>query len=778
MKIINQNTEFKLFLLVILLNLILSNVIIFQTTINNYISSQTNNNETFISTPTRSVRVHAIDNYLGRYIRGESTVSISGTIVTEDGEPVSSAEILVYLNISEDEAIFIGTYLTDNNGVFDISFILPNEVPEGNRTVTLYVKPNLQSNIGGVTAYYWLYVYSRVHVNVVLEKNEAALFEKNVSFFIYAYFDNGTIIERGNMTFLVNISRDAPLYSINVSTRSNGTASSVINFTSPGEYEIEVIFNTSEPENFLGEFVLADEQDIINDSVIGNTISSDLTELSVYLADKITISFEGTENRTLRVFRDGSIINVVGRYLNISGYPDQHSVNFSIVYFGEDFEESSLFVNLTLVSDQNGFFSYSFEINESFYPGNYMILCDDLNDSTVDIYEPLRMIVISNTSLEIEYIYPDPFSDLVASGSSIRISGYVFDAIDGRPIEGALVEGLMINDLTGIKSKLNETFSGVGGYFSLVMELPPEINSETITIMLRASVSDYYLSAEISFSFNIYNYIIMLVSVNNSNYLWVLRDGLAIARNDTFLTNIVFPANLDFYVSITDDFDRSVSVSRIAIMVNGSIIYEFQNVSEIFFSLANIHTKLNVTIILGDLDVEVSLFILGQAPSGNAGGGISPNTLTSIVIIISILAVPLMIIGLTGEIKLMPKKQVIEEKESILGIILNIERASVERKFLELATNIRRLFNQLASDSKIAVSSSMTTREIYNLLLEKNSELAEASDHLEYLLHCYEKIVYGFRNLSEDELSMLKTIAADLYIYLKSLMARREGEND
>ncbi len=723
-----------------------------------------------------AIRVDSSDNYLGMYIRGESTVSISGSLVTRDGEPVSNTEIDVYLNISETKSIFIGTYQTDDTGAFSISFLLPLNVPEGNRTITIRSKPDPWSGIGSATAYYWLYVFSRVHVMLELERNEAALFEKNISFSVYAYFDNGTIVRRENMLFTVNITHDSYLENVTLKSNSDGVAGGLINFTLPGLYTIKAIFNTSDPSNFISDFVLADQQDIVSDTVVGDTLSSDIADLSVYLADRITISFENTLDKEISVFRNGTLVTVTGRYLNISGYPDQHQLNFSIVYFGEQDDQLLLFINLTIFSNQSGFFSYSFLVNESFYPGKYVFLCDDLNESTLDIFEPLTMLVISNMSLEITSIDPNPNTEVIASGSTIKINGYVLDGVDRHPLENISVKGLMLSSNSGSEIELNETLSGIEGNFSLFITLPPNVESERVTIVLQCSGSDYYLSDEASFVISVYNYLILTMSINSSRYFWFVRNGVAIARNDTSLTGIVFPANLSVKISLTDDFGRAFNVSRIAILVNGSRYLEFQDTSEVLFNLINIESTLNITLILASLGISVSFFIIGQRPSNNVNGGIIPN-IPTLAIVIIVLAGPLVIIGLIGEIRLSAEEYEKGEKENVLGIVLNIERAGIEKKFLELATYIRMLFNQLASERGITLSSSLTTREIYNILLEKDSELIDARDHLDFLLYCYEKIIYGFKKLSDEEISRLKSIISDLYIFLKSLTIKREGEN-
>lgn len=160
------------------------------------------------------VRSTALTNYLGIYVRGESYVNISGSLVDQNGEPVANTDIFVFLNISDDEAIFIGTYKTDINGSFNISFLLPINVPEGNRTITIYSEPNLRAGIGDAWAYYWLYVCSRVHVNVLLEKNEAAFFENNASFSISVIFDNGSVVQRENMLISVSVIHELSLIHI------------------------------------------------------------------------------------------------------------------------------------------------------------------------------------------------------------------------------------------------------------------------------------------------------------------------------------------------------------------------------------------------------------------------------------------------------------------------------------------------------------------------------------------------------------------------------------
>jgi len=709
------------------------------------------------------------NNFLGMFIRGEDLVSVSGSLVTQDGTPVSNADIYVYLNISDSEVLYIGKFKTNASGYFNVTFSLPLTVPVGNRTLTIYFPGDPTKGLGPTNAYYWMIVCGRVHVEIRLSSKQLALFDNNVSFSAWIYLDNGTRVEREgmNLTFLV-VKDDVVLHTYNLTTSTEGIVRSVIEFSSPGTYIVSARFNISASSNNLGEWILADGQYIENNTIKGIPISIANESFTVYLATKIKMRFLGTLNATYYANRRGESITIIGQFYNVTGLPDEETLNLTILYEGAD-----IFYSTLLSSNSSGFFSLFLTVNSSYPPGQYVIICKDTNVSTVDLADTLSIRVISELGINITQISPNLSESIIKTGSVIYIEGLIYDKIDGSRLSDAQVIAYLGYD--DDKYLLNETRSGVNGLFNISLQIRENIPTDRISVILSVKLSPFFRREEVSLEFEVYNYFVINVRLNESEFTWFLRDGNLYAQNEPVLSDVLFPASLRVTITFSDDFNRSRSFSKVTVLRNGTKILEISDESHYVFEI-DVNSTTNLTFIIHDFDVRIMIYIEGrQRVVPEPGGG--ALTLPSHIILLLVLLIPfpIALLFFSGVREFIAGKRKAIQMDSF-SILLNVDKYRVERNFREMANQIRAFFLQLAKELGFSPPRHFTVREIFSQLIKTKKEIINASKDLEFLINIYEKIVYGYKELEEREMRHLKDAITNLYIFLKSIREKPEGK--
>jgi len=728
-----------------------------------------NRGVSYTSNPTISINVKGNEStFLGTYIRGESIVHVSGTLTSEsEGEPIENAEIYVYLNISESESLLLGTCYTDNSGFFNFSFLLPTETELGNRTVKIYFPGKIP--YGPSEKHYWMWVYGKVYVSVNVSRAKLALFENNVTVFSWVYMDNGTIVSRENMTLNLTLIRgSAVITSFNLTTDDNGFNSTNLYFSEIGDYQVIVTYNISLSENNISRFLLSEYQSIESGIIVGPSISNSTSNFTVYLATKIELHFLGIPDDRYDANRSGDSVEIIGTFYNISGYPDSALLNFTIWY-----SNGSLFKSIEILSESDGSFSLILSVNCTFAPDIYKLNCSDMNSSTIDLVNDLRLGVISKIEINISSIDPPINDSVIASGTRIRIEGLTYDGMDGRNLSTVQIRAYLVY---GSDEKfLSSNLSATNGNFYLTFVLPTNIPVASPEIKLEASYTELYTSTAITFSIQVYNYRIIDICLNTSLYEWIIRDNNILAQNPTILQAEDFPTLIRVNVSFYDDFNRPLNMTVLNVVINDSINVFSGSYSPNFVFSLDISGPCNITFYIEDVQAEVTIEI--------EGGSITPTTTGTAgfeipypVLIFTAIAIPsLVLLVFMGNIKELIYRKISRESLDSFSILLVIEKLIAEKNYIELARQIKNFVFQLARELEVFPAEYMTVREVlFSLIKTKKKLLEHAKADLENLVKAYEEIVYGRRILGEKELKVLKETVSNLYIFINSLKEKEK----
>ena len=709
-------------------------------------------------------------NYAGSYIRGYHSVLINGSLVTEDGTPVVNGTIEVYLNISDHEALKIGEYQTDSEGRFNIIFLLPLNTPLGNKTVTIYFPGDIRQGLDATRAYYWILVYGRVFMNIEME-SRVALFERNLTISAWLNFDNGSRVRLQNLPFKLFLMKDTDiLLEKDLSTDINGVARDAVPFDETGIYTVNVTFNTSIFREWgISEWLLSDNQDIVDDTIIGSSETFSTSEFEVYLATKIDVLFQNGMD-TIYANRTGDDVIIRGTFLNTTGQPDEASLIIRILY-----EDGTEFYRISTLSDINGEFSVTIRVNSSFLVGTYTILCEDLNESTVDLVNPLSLIVFSSLAIEIDEISPSE-NEKIQSGSTLKVHGVVYDIADGYPIDHAEVKADLIYSESGETISLGSTITD-NGYYNLTLQLPNDIPYREITILLRAShENDLYYDDEISIHYQIYNFIYLNVTLNTTSFLWIIRNTSIVSYTEPVMRDLPSPSLLIVNISIYDDFSIPWLIEHVAVYFNDSIIFEGYN-DDSFVLALNVTNSGDVILVFPDFDANITISLVSSTGSIQGGGvGIKfPPLLGWLVIVISIVVLVIVIRPIREIVIPMFLK---EQYLGSMGILLNLENSIAEKDEDKIVNLIKEFILQLAKEMGFSPPESFTLREIlYNLhSRDKRKVLDVALNDLLQLIVAYEIVVYGKRNIDNVMLSKLRSAISNLKIFLKSLEESRGRE--
>ena len=709
------------------------------------------------------------ESFLGAFIRGESIVDVSGSLVDEEGNPIPDAEIRVYLNISATESVTIGTYYTDSIGNFEFSFLLPMETQIGNRTLKIYFPGDLSRGLGPAATHYWMWVYGKVYVSVNISRTRLALFENNVTVFSWVYMDNGTIVSRENMTLNLTLIRgSAVITSFNLTTDENGFNFTNLYFSEIGDYQVIVAYNISLSENNISRFLLSEYQSIESGIIVGPSISNSTSNFTVYLATKIELHFLGILDDRYDANRSGDSVEIIGTFYNISGYPDSALLNFTIWY-----SNGSLFKSIEILSESDGSFSLILSVNYTFAPDVYKLNCSDMNSSTIDIVYDLRLGVISKIEINISSINPPINDSVIASGTRIRIEGLTYDGIDGRNLSMVQIRAYLVY---GSDEKfLSSNLSATNGNFYLTFVLPTNIPVALPEIKLEASYTELYTSTAITFTIQVYNYRIIDIRLNTSLYEWIIRDNNILAQNPTILQAENFPTLIRVNVSFYDDFNRPLNMTVLNVVINDSVNVFSGSYSPNFVFSLDISGPCNITFYIEDVQAEVTIEIEGVSitptTTGTAGFEIPYP-----VLIFTAIAIPsLVLLVFMGNIKELIYRKISRESLDSFSILLVIEKLIAEKNYVELARQIKNFVFQLARELEVFPAEYMTVREVLFSLIETKKRLLEhAKADLENLVKAYEEIVYGHRTLDEKELKMLKETVSNLYIFINSLKEKEK----
>ena len=703
-------------------------------------------------------------NYLGRFIRGEDIINISGSLVTEDGTPVENADIYLYLNASNGNDFYLGTYKTDSNGQFNISFLLPLETPVGNTTLSLIFPGDLSLGLAPTYAYYWFFTYGYIYVNLELNRNELALFENNVSSRAWAFFDNGTKLMREGLNFSFYVYHyDELINSVTVETDANGDASYVIYFDETGTYKVIVEFNVSEYSNILSSWFLASQQSIVNGIITGLSISDATQLFEVYLAVKIDLIYEETINRTLYIERNGSKVRIIGRFLNATGYPKEETLRLLIKNASDD----SIIRDFLVTTNSSGIFVYELVINAGYELGLYKITAEDLDAATIDIVSPLLLGVVSRLKLDLMDVIPDP-GDIISSKAEIYIRGNVSDLYDRKSLAGVSIKCYMhyIDQGNEILLLLNETMSDTRGIYEFYIKLAGDIPNRTIDIILTAEYSSLYKPDYITIEYEVYNYYILAVRVNQSEFVWIIEENMIMALSEPVIRDITTPSIILLNISLYDDFNRSTEGIPIVVLYNDLSVFQGILEPRVMITV-NVTEAGDIQIIFPSLNISVTILVVIYSPRG--GGESSPIiNYYMFLLVIPIVVMAFLIIIMNVRVILI--KRIKYGEEGIEIIIHKIREAIISENYQKLASIINTFIRQLAKQLGIIIQSWMTLREILRNIRKVNKIRTDLYEIMDFLVTIYEKILFGNKIISKDDIRKLLELLEKLETNIQRIL--------
>ncbi|MCD6491598.1 MAG: DUF4129 domain-containing protein [Candidatus Njordarchaeia archaeon] len=701
-----------------------------------------------------SFRIFGTDNFLGNFVRGISTVIIFDRLVDNTtGNPLSDVEIEVYVNSTQgDFSRYIGSFYTNDTGYFNISFVMPSDVPCGNTTITLHIP--FQIPVGETYFYYWCYVFGRIFTQVELETQSIPLFRKNISVDLWVYLDNGTRLEISNLIFNVSIFKDLTSYTnFSATTNASGIYHFYFNFTEAGNYTIQADFWLNNSINSLStpEFFIGSNQYIEDSVIYGEPLSRGIGHLKVLNASLIRLYFKTDSDllSSLSTVRNDTAITIFGRYFDPSGNP----VATNIILYVED---SFLYHT---ESNSSGYFTKVIIVNVSFQVGLYHISASDEYESSLDISDEIVLEVSSYVKLAAISLN----KNYAETESPISIYGEIRDSLDNSPVSSHPIEVFLVyNTESGtVEEKIGETISEDDGTFQISVYMPSEVSAPNALLNISAKDFSFYIGNSSTEEVYIYNHIVSEIAVFSQKYIWVTHRGLSQALNASTVINLNNPTTLNFTIHIYDDFDRNIQNMDFSVNLNAKkIISDTLNEQGMALFALSVNTSSTISINIPDLSISISLQIVIQA----GGSSTSPSGGFKIpfYLYIAIVVLPISILGgffliKRTKISLKAAERLPSWRSQINEILQKLEGKVPITGVLQIKDLIRTLNDSVGASWQ----EWMTTRELlYNML--GKFRLYSVRRILNEIVNIYEEIVFGNYPLTEEKITRLAELLRKL----------------
>jgi|GEM_PF-7019390 len=673
-------------------------------------------------------------NYLGSVVRGETEINITGTLVSNEGQPITREKVYLYLNKNTSENLLAET-ITDDEGRFCFNVVLPLTTPLGNNSLIVYHPYNLSSGSGASNQIYIVTVYGRVSIKVTVQRRIAPLFLGNTTCDVYVLWDNGTHVTGKNLLINITLQKNAIGKHFYLYTDSYGHASFLINFTEAGVYNVSVYLLLNRSENFISPYVLAAEQILfLNGTINGIPVSRDSDSVKVFPANQIFLEFD-TGEKVYYANRSGTVIVINGVFYNTTGKPTKENITVFLIskYYSETY-------NLT--TNEDGTFSLTLKIDASYEPGIYHIYAHDQNMTTVDLSDNLTLYVRTITKI-IEFL-SNATTRRVSSGSVIEFSGIVIDSIDNVPLPNIPIDVILYDQRTAIFRK--KIFTNNDGSFMDYVTLPNDLNSPVITLAITVDSNATLIGDSMSIDIIVYNYIVIMLYLNNTLFLWNYVHGTLLSSNQS-----VFQAyqntSLRLQIIVTDDFKRPFSDLYVLITYNRSTFQGTLNETGALGLILKIISSGFLTINIPELNIKLNLRIEVISYSFSQQE-FSPSIFYYLVFVSAAMSI-ISIIAAKGHHLRFRKVFIGDKKWHIL--LEEAKTMFLEGKTVEGLLRIRNALLSFSRELGVQVDKWMTLREIVAKCSEKvgDDDLIRTLNHL---VDVYETVIYGLKKLSRKEI--------------------------
>ena len=664
--------------------------------------------------------------FLGHFLRGRDKIKINLTAVDSNGDPIADADIFVYLNYSHN-SIYIGSNKTDESGNFIYEFRLLTSYPDGPVNITAILPADPFAGRGEARYLYSAVIYSKLFVSVYMPSS-APLYQKNETGSTRAFFDNGTLFRVGglNFTILINDSAGNLIDQFDVTTDDNGVAQFLFDYSLYGEdnYTITSILNATKNLLFLPNTIMEGENILRNGTIIGDPISVDSTIFRVILATRTSIYWldQGSFTEDLTVLINETV-SLVGFYLNASGQPEATSI---ILYV---YNDTDLVGTVLINTNESGMFSLTFNpLNQNLELGNYKFTASDTNETTQDITNQVTLTLVSIPRLNI--IKPPP--TYLMTGDKFNMSGRVLDDITNEPVAGANVR--IFAKFGSSEILLDETLTNLLGFFDIQdIELPTTVTTSNVSLSIVA-IKPFYLPSNVSFTVDIYNFIIVDINVNNTVQSWQVGRGfvapLSTVDEIEFRDTSVFLLT----ISVRDNHDRPMSLDY-SVYLNGELVESSKTDSSGFDT---IYLELNNDSLV-EIEIEgfsvISLSFVRIVSRGTTPG----VNLWYLAALIPVIIVGSLLVRLRNRIPLPTKIK--EQKPDLSKIVEDLQILLQNKMYDEAGEKIRELIRTVADSLGVEWKKYMTPRELlYEIYPKIEKDIYRV---LEDLVSLFELIFYG-----------------------------------
>ena len=708
--------------------------------------------------------------WLGFFVRGEDFVNITGQLVSpETGEPIPNDQIEVYLNFSSGKSVFIGTFSTNSQGYFNVSFPVLSTYPIGNATVWIYYPGNPLAGFGPTSKLYEITILGKISVDIKLSKRNLASFEKNVKITVSLVMDNGTKLKVESINISLYVKLNTSVEQFNVTTGTDGSFTLIYNFTSEGRYEVQAEFwyngtnyNAIASSIPSAQYLIAEEQYVVDrTNISGIPRSLDFDSFNVKWACVISARINGSTS--LRVLRNYTYVIVSGKYINATGDPEATQLVFTLR--GSTFNESYL-INTSV----DGSFTFLLNITPSFPVGNYILTFNDTDPSTSDFSSILTMTVYTILSV----VDVNIGKHYVRAGDYLSISGHVVDVPSGKYIGNASLL-IFAKTSTFLFFQQNVLTDSLGRFHVNIL-IPADLMEPNVTIGINIISPDsrFYFTKNYTTQVLIWRFLAAFIRVNTTMFSWDLIDGAVVSHNaSSQLEFFAKSVTLEINITILDNFLRpynetilctieisNISRKNIEIYVSKVIFLQLNETVEIIFRLS---VPENEETQKYELHIHVSVI----APEEE----ITPSPSDLRPIFITLLLALVIAVSFPYFKKLMIPKP--REKISEIMRLIDITIDEIDRRnWGKIALNIVRLCDEIGEFLNVKWTPWMTFREFVSHISRHAPKKIASS--LNNLVNSYEKIVFADRILSHRELELLVKSLIAIRNWLSFVLKRKE----
>ncbi|MGQ4892198.1 MAG: Ig-like domain-containing protein [Candidatus Njordarchaeia archaeon] len=751
----------KIFAILLLITLLLSTTNTIKLTRSSTGTNLTYNNKTIKNTVISPLGSNST--FLGYFVRGVDKIKLNLTLKDSEGDPIPNAEISVYLNTSVG-SIPLGSNVTDEQGNFTFEFDVLTTYPAGPANITAIFPGDPLSGLGEARFYYFVYIYARVFASLFVQKRVVPLFERNVSCSTRAVFDNGTAIVYDNLNFTIEIVNETSgdlLDQFNVSTDYSGIANFYFNFSSygEGEYRIYSILNASY-NNVSAPYVILSNQILLqNGTIIGEPVSIASRTVSVILASQVSLYFidNGEKYSSLTVYKN-STIEILGVYRDASGA--LAISNITVLMWGPSFE-----YRFNATTNSSGMFIYTLNLNQmqidyGLRVGIYHLNASDDNASTIDISNIATLTLKGKIKINILGEIPS----YIMTGKPFDVEGSLEDLTAATP---QTLNNVKVSAKVTVGSQeydLGESYSDINSRFVLRnLTIPDVISAQSVELVITAEGPNlYYDGDSVSYVIDIYNGILLNVTVNSTSQAWLVKKGVVSPVSTAGTIRFQDAAIFKFVIYTTDNHERVLPVS-FNVYKDDKLIYARQTnesgLDEFFLELNKTSTV--VIEIAGFGSVELNFEKLP-----------TPTQLPSINLWYALLAIPIVVVGaaISRFRTRIPLPSIMkEQKEDLSQIVNDVEVLLRNKMYDEAGEKIKELIQIIAKKVNVEWKSSMTPRELLYMVYPRIEK--DAYRTLENLVKLYETIVYGEKipdnatvNLVLEKLPILESFSESIYL--------------